>query len=137
MNQRSDDTATVPQDLDAYALRPRASAGGATLASSLANFFRKNDRATPSSSSAAEVEFGASEAEAREAAVQATLFRHWNAIKAEGISASQFIAFLQPLADLDGIMVSYISSDEDGGECLYTPRRNEAGPNSKVEALYR
>lgn len=136
MNQRSDDTATVPQDLDAYALRPRASAGGATLASSLANFFRKNDRATPSSSSAAEVEF-ASEAEAREAAVQATLFRHWNAIKAEGISASQFIAFLQPLADLDGIMVSYISSDEDGGECLYTPRLNEAGPNSKVEALYR
>ena len=69
--------------------------------------------------------------------MQATLFRHWNAIKAEGISASQFIAFLQPLADLDGIMVSYISSDEDGGECLYTPRLNEAGPNSKVEALYR
>ena len=136
MNQRSDDTARVPQDLDAYALRPRASAGGATLASSLANFFRKNDRATPSSSSAAEVEF-ASEAEAREAAVQATLFRHWNAIKAEGISASQFIAFLQPLADLDGIMVSYISGDEDGGECLYTPRRNEAGQSSKVEASYR
>ncbi|MDR6855903.1 hypothetical protein [Variovorax guangxiensis] len=131
MNQRSGDIATLPHDLDAYPSRSRTSASGGTLASSLASFFRRNDPAAASSSSAAEVAFAANEAEARQAAVQAALFRHWNAIKAEGISASQFIAFLQPLADLDGITVSYISSDEGGDECLYTPRRNEAG------SLYR
>jgi hypothetical protein len=137
MPQHSDVTATVPSDLDAYASRSRASAGGPTLAASLANFFRRNDRASAPSSSAAAAEFAAREAQAREAAVQATLFRHWNAIKAEGISASELIAFLQPIADLDGIMVSYISGDEDGDECLYTPGRNEAALNGKVEAFYR
>ena len=43
---------------------------------------------------------------------QATLCRHWKAIKAQGITASQFIAFLQPLADLDGITVSYMGGDD-------------------------
>ncbi|MDR6538655.1 hypothetical protein [Variovorax soli] len=43
---------------------------------------------------------------------QATLCRHWKAIKAQGITASQFIAFLQPLADLDGITVSYLCGDD-------------------------
>jgi hypothetical protein len=137
MNQRSVDTATVFNDLNTDPSPPRASASRATLASSLVNFFRNNERATPSSSSNAEVAFATRLAEEREAAVQAALFRHWNAIKAEGISASQFIAFLQPLADLDGILVSYISSDDDGDECLYTSRRSEAGLKSKGEAFYR
>lgn len=54
------------------------------------------------------------------------LYKHWNAIKAEGISASQFIAFLQPLADLDGITVSYSYSDDDGKEHVYNRRRDDA-----------
>jgi len=118
MNQHSHDIETVPHDLGAYPTRPRASTSGGTLASSLANFLRGTDRASPPSSPAVEVLFPTSEGEARQAALQATLFRHWNAAKAEGITASQFIAFLQPLADLDGITVSYICNDEDGDECV-------------------
>ncbi len=33
--------------------------------------------------------------------------KHWSAIQVDGISASEFIAFLQPLADLDGVSVTY------------------------------
>lgn len=121
MNQRSDHIETVPHDLGAYPSRPRTSTSGGALASSLANFFRGTDRASPPSSPAVEVLFPASEAEARQAALQATLLSHWKAIKAEGITASQFIDFLQPLADLDGITVSYICSDEDANESVCKP----------------
>ena len=55
------------------------------------------------------------------------LHQHWDAIRAEGITASQFIAFLQPLADLDGITVSYTYSDDDGLEHVYNHRRGEFG----------
>ncbi|MBT2305325.1 hypothetical protein J7E70_33525 [Variovorax paradoxus] len=60
-------------------------------------------------------------------AAKSALYRHWDAIKAEGITASQFIAFLQPLADLDGITVSYTFSDDDGAEHVYNHRRGEFG----------
>ena len=53
---------------------------------------------------------------------QATLCRHWKALKAEGITASQFIAFLQPLADLDGMTVSYICDDDTRDEKQLRPR---------------
>lgn len=49
-------------------------------------------------------------------------YRHWAAIRAEGITASQFIEFLQPLADLDGISVSFIYQDEQGNERVYNHR---------------
>ena len=61
------------------------------------------------------------------AGAKSNLFKHWDAIRAEGITASQFIAFLQPLADLDGITVSYTYSDEDGMEHVYNHRRGEFG----------
>jgi len=51
---------------------------------------------------------GASEpSEASKSARQALFFRHWERIKADGATASQFIEFLHPLADLDGVSVSY------------------------------
>lgn len=57
---------------------------------------------------------------------RSTFYKHWTAIKAEGITASQFIEFLQPLADLDGISVAYIYNDEAGNERIYNHRRDEA-----------
>lgn len=56
---------------------------------------------------------------------QAGFYKHWHAISAEGITASQFIEFLQPFADLDGISVSYVYSDADGNERVYNRRRDD------------
>src|SRR5690606_36652928 len=50
---------------------------------------------------------------------KSVFYRHWNRIKEENITASQFIEFLRPLADLDGICVSYIYRSEDGDEKIY------------------
>ena len=66
-------------------------------------------------------------AQREQTGAKSNLFKHWDAIRAEGITASQFIAFLQPLADLDGITVSYTYSDEDGMEHVYNHRRGEFG----------
>ena len=57
---------------------------------------------------------------------QANFYRHWQAISADGITASQFIEFLQPFADLDGISVSYVYSDAHGKERVYNRRRDDA-----------
>ena len=57
---------------------------------------------------------------------QSMLYKHWKAISDEGITASQFIEFLQPFADLDGISVSYVYSDADGKERVYNRRRDDA-----------
>ena len=72
----------------------------------------------------------ANDAEAQQAALRSVLFKHWNAIKAEGITASQLVDFLQPLADLDGITVSYIDGDEDGNERVHAHRRRESDAQS-------
>ena len=56
---------------------------------------------------------------------QASFYKHWQAISAEGITASQFIEFLQPFADLEGISVSYVYSDADGNERVYNRRRDD------------
>ena len=46
-----------------------------------------------------------------------TLLQHWRAIQDDGISATEFIAFLKPLADLDGITVSHFyARPGEGGE---------------------
>ncbi|OUL98082.1 hypothetical protein A8M77_33385 [Variovorax sp. JS1663] len=87
----------------------------------MTDFFRKKGDGDASESTATEVP-------PREQPIaNATLYRHWRAMQAEGITASQFIAFLQPLADLDGITVSYTYSDEDGTEHVYNHRRGDLG----------
>jgi len=120
----------VPHCLDAWPSRPRAQGDSRPFASTVANFFRRNGSADAPESMVAKVQpFGsASEIVRREqTGAKSNLFKHWDAIRAEGITASQFIAFLQPLADLDGITVSYTYSDEDGTEHVYNHRRGELG----------
>ncbi|MEJ8814279.1 hypothetical protein WKW77_24555 [Variovorax ureilyticus] len=95
----------------------------------MANFFRRNAGVgAPEPMAAAVPAHRISDvAHCAQLAAKAPLYKHWNAIKADGITASQFIAFLQPLADLDGITVSYSYSDEDGVEHVYNRRRGELG----------
>jgi hypothetical protein len=70
-----------------------------------------------------------------EVLAQSSYFKHWKAIKAEGISASQFIEFLQPFADLDGISVSYVYSDADGNERIYNHRKEDSFENPLSMAI--
>jgi len=123
MSRRAPDMETEPHSLDS-GTGPKAQAR--TFASSVASFFGKNGGADAPEPMVAKVR--ASEFTQRElATANSTLYGHWDAIRAKGITASQFIAFLQPLADLDGITVSYIYSDEDGMEHVYNHRRGELG----------
>jgi hypothetical protein len=48
------------------------------------------------------------------ASVEAVLFAHWSAIQKDNISASAFINYLQPLADLDGMSISHLNYDVAG-----------------------
>lgn len=66
---------------------------------------------------------------------QSIYFKHWQAIKAEGITASQFMEFLQPFADLDGISVSYIYSDPEGNERIYNHRKEDSFENPLSVAI--
>ncbi|MBT2304188.1 hypothetical protein J7E70_27515 [Variovorax paradoxus] len=130
MNKRSDEMETMPHCLDDLPAGPRSQADGTTFSRTVANFFRRNGGAYDSESMAAKVQpfEQASEVARREqTGAKSNLFKHWDAIRAEGITASQFIAFLQPLADLDGITVSYTYSDEDGMEHVYNHKRGEFG----------
>ena len=68
---------------------------------------------------------------------QASFYRHWQAISAEGITASQFIEFLQPFADLDGISVSYVYSDADGNERIYNRRRDDTTAENPLTAAIK
>lgn len=63
------------------------------------------------------------------------LYRQWNRIKADGITASEFIEFLRPLADLDGICVSYVYATEGGGERIYNHGRESPTENPLVDAI--
>lgn len=68
--------------------------------------------------------------------VQSILYHHWQAISADGITASQFIEYLQPFADLDGISVSYVYNDADGNERVYHRRRDDTtSENPLTEAI--
>lgn len=130
MDQRGDEMETVPHSLEDRPMVPRSPAGGTTFSRTVANFFRSNGGADAPVSMVARVpSFApASEVARREqTTAQWNLFKHWDAIRAEGITASQFIAFLQPLADLDGITVSYTYSDEEGREQVYSHKRGELG----------
>jgi len=70
-----------------------------------------------------------------EVLAQSSYIKHWKAIKAEGISASQFIEFLQPFADLDGISVSYVYSDAQGNERIYNHRKEDSFENPLSVAI--
>lgn len=111
------------EDLLPHTLENRPSAVEArTFLGAVANLFRRS----------AEVEAPESMDAALPAHPKSALYEHWNAIKADGITASQFIAFLQPLADLDGITVSYSYSDEDGVEHVYNRKRGELGSSDPL-----
>jgi hypothetical protein len=129
VNKRSEEIETVPHNLNACSSGPRVPTDARTFANTVANFFRRNGGAdTPESVVANVLPSGlAPEVVQRAQAVsKSTFYKHWDAIKAEGITASQFIAFLQPLADLDGITVSYTHSDEDGKEHVYNHRHEDS-----------
>lgn len=108
MDKLNEEIETVPHDLDAYARRRRVQTEEKTFASTMANFFRRNRCTNAPESTVPDV------VEHEETAPKSTFYEHWDAIRADGITASQFMAFLQPLADLDGMTVSYIYGDEDG-----------------------
>jgi hypothetical protein len=95
----------------------------------VADFFRKNGQAreapVPAKASTSPVDAVRGAPIGKPDAPNAVLLKHWNAIRADGISASRFIAFLQPLADLDGITVSYTYLDHDGHEHIYNRRRDD------------
>ena len=104
------------------------------------DFFRKNGQAAPAAEADPSATCAPSADAVREAAQAGpqpvpnpVLYKHWNAIRADGISASQFIAFLQPLADLDGITVSYTYSGEDCKEHVYTRRREDEAAGAAAQ----
>ena len=137
MSQRSDDDETVPLELEASSTRPRIS-GGTGMFAGFGSLFRRNTAADapnmPNPQHARSPE--GAELMYEPATSTSSLYKHWNAIKADGISASEFIAFLQPLADLDGITVSYTYSDDDGHQRTYQHRRGEPdGPNPFSQAI--
>ncbi|MDR6856220.1 hypothetical protein [Variovorax guangxiensis] len=130
MSKRRDEIETEPHQLDDGPSGSRAQAGGRTFAGTVADFFRKSGGANAQESmiaKARQIRQASVAAQSEPMAAKSTLFRHWDAIRADGITATEFIAFLQPLADLDGITVSYIYSDEDGTEHVYNHRRGEFG----------
>jgi len=130
MSKRSDEIETEPHQLDDGPSGPNAQAGARTFAGTVADFFRKNGSTNTQASMVArarQIRQSSVAAQSEQTIPNSSLYRHWHAIKAEGITASQFIAFLQPLADLDGITVSYTYSDEDGTEHVYNHRRGEFG----------
>jgi hypothetical protein len=138
MSKRADDIETEPHGLDSGPTGG-AKAGARTFASTVAGFFRKNgDAEAPESMVAKALSPQVLTVTRREETVaKSTLYKHWNAIRAEGITASQFIAFLQPLADLDGITVSYADRDDDAIEHLYNRRRDEFGRENPISRAIR
>jgi len=130
MSKRNDEIETEPHRLDDIRSGPKSQAGAKTFAGTVADFFRKNGSANAQESMVAkdrQIRQASVAAHGEQTVASSTLYKHWDAIKAQGITASQVIAFLQPLADLDGITVSYTYSDEDGMEHVYNHRRGELG----------
>lgn len=65
-------------------------------------------------------------AQARQAS-NLTLLGHWRAIQDDGITAPEFIAFLKPLADLDGITVSHFETGQSTTKNLTFVLNTEGG----------
>jgi hypothetical protein len=137
MGQHSNDVETVPLELDAYPTKARTS-GITGMFAGFGDLFRRNTVTETSDTPITQHAPARDDAEVKYEPGTSTssLYKHWNAIKADGISASQFIAFLQPLADLDGITVSYTYSDEGGNQRVYHHRRGEPDcPNPLSRAI--
>lgn len=139
MERRSAEIETVPHSLEAArsSRRERSSSTSSdtrSFAEIVGDFFRKNGQAAPAPEAAPSANTVREAAPAGPQPVpNPVLYKHWNAIRADGISASQFIAFLQPLADLDGITVSYTYSGDDGKEHVYTRRREDEAAGAAAQ----
>ncbi|MBS0342455.1 MAG: hypothetical protein JSS56_18215 [Proteobacteria bacterium] len=130
MERRQEEIDTVPLDLDATPSSSKIPSDSRSFAEIVGDFFRKSGQAAAPPGRmyrAATEETAPPSAPPAQPIPSSVLYKHWNAIKADGISASQFIAFLQPLADLDGITVSYSYNGDDGKEHVYN-RRHEDSP---------
>jgi hypothetical protein len=130
MSNRRDEIETQPHQLDEAPSWTRTQAGARTFAGTVADFLRKSSGTNAQESMVAkarQIRQASVAAQGEQTAAKSRLYKHWDAIRADGVTASEFIAFLQPLADLDGITVSYIYSDEDGTEHVYNHRRGEFG----------
>lgn len=74
------------------------------------------------------------------ASVEAVFFEHWRALQRDNISASAFINYLQPLASLDGISVSYLNCQQVGDRHTSDSRSSGSGvvsdastdPNTRI-----
>jgi len=130
----SEDMRTLPHRLEAIPAREKVQSDARSFSEIVADFFRKNgqarEAAAPARASTSPV--GTVREAPKPGVANAVLLKHWNAIKADGISASQFIAFLQPLADLDGISVSYTYFDDDGHEHTYNRRREDVSSENPL-----
>ena len=140
MERRSEEMETVPHSLDAVSSRGKARSDSRSFTEVVADFFRKNGQADANAPLAAGASSSAApspegESPGPRSVSNPVLYKHWNAIRADGISASQFIAFLQPLADLDGITVSYSYNGDDGKEHVYTRRREEGAAKPHANPL--
>ena len=134
-NRSAEFDETQPHSLDDRPWVPSAQGGARTFAGTIAGFFNKNAGTSARDSmvdKARQVRQALVAAPNSPGGAKSTLYRHWDAIQAEGITASEFIAFLQPLADLDGITVSYVYQDEDGAERVYNHRRGEFGTGNPL-----
>ena len=140
MERRSADIETVPHSLEASLTGKETSSYTRSFAEIVSDFFRKNGQSGGQLSrippgSLPDEALSKVGAPASQPVPNSILYKHWNAIKVDGISATQFIAFLQPLADLDGITVSYTYSDEDGKEHVYNRRREETSVTPDANPL--
>ena len=68
---------------------------------------------------------------------QLTLADHWAAMKASGYTASQAVDFLRPLADLEGISVSYVYEDDTGREQVYNHPTDNLGFDNPLSQAIR
>jgi hypothetical protein len=129
MQRRNADIETVPHSLETASSRRSPPRDNKSFAEIVGDFFRRNGQANAQVAVPAHDSPPAAQApdaaHDQQPATKPDLLKHWNAIQADGISASQFIAFLQPLADLDGITVSYSYSDDDGREHVYNRRHDD------------
>lgn len=140
MDRRNADIETVPHRLEDRPERPRIQTDAVTFANIVTNFRRRNggpEASGPVSTEDAPLVPATEPGQAAQEASKALLYKHWNAIKAQGITASQFIAFLQPLANLDGIAVSYTWTDEDGDRQVYSHRREELSEETPLSRAIR
>ena len=67
----------------------------------------------------------------------ATLTEHWAVIKGQGFTAAQCIEFLQPLADLEGISVSYVYEDAFGQARGYNHKRADTSFENPLSRAIR